>query len=137
MATTSRWLQRRRHHHWQHQHVCLLLHLRRLSANSWCQQPVNANVELNLRNFNDSYLQQHGHQEFLQYIGRHFYIPATLTEASKLNVVWQTIIQQEVFDANVHYSNLSGILTSDIAIEDSCMEARPATSLRSPSTPSP
>ena len=98
---------------------------------------VNNSVELNLRNFNDSYLQQHGHQELLQHIGHHFYIPAILTEANKLNVVWQTSVQQAFLDANAHYSQLSGILTSDIAIEDSYMEAHPATSLRSPSTPSP
>ena len=46
---------------------------------------VNNNIELNLRSFNDSYLQQHGHQKLLQYISRHFYIPAILTEANKLN----------------------------------------------------
>ena len=98
---------------------------------------VSNNVELNLRNFNDSYLQQHGQQELLQYIGPHFYIPAILTEANKLNVVWQTVVQEEFFSANVHYSQLSGILTSDIAIEDSYVEAHPATALRSPTTPSP
>ena len=97
---------------------------------------VSNHVKLTLRNFQDSYLQQHGQQELLQYTGRHFFIPAIVTEVNKLNVVWQTVVQQEFFDTNIHYSQLSGILTSDIAIEDSNMEARPATSLRSPTTPS-
>ena len=44
---------------------------------------------------------QHGQQKCLQYIGRHFYIPAILIEANKLNVVRQTVVQQEFFDANV------------------------------------
>ena len=98
---------------------------------------VGNNVELNLRNFNDSYLQQHDQQASLQYVGRHFYIPAIVTEANKINVVWQTIVQQEFFDDNTHYSQLSGILASDIELEDSNMEARPATTLRTPTTPSP
>ena len=98
---------------------------------------VSNNVELNLRNFQDSYLQQHDQQAFLQYIGRHFYIPAIVTEANKINVVWQTIVQQEFFDDNTHYCQLFGILASDIELEDSNVEARPATTLRSPTTPSP
>ena len=59
---------------------------------------VSNNVELNLRNFKDSYLQQHDQQALLQYIGRHFYIPASVTEANKINIVWQTIVQPEFFD---------------------------------------
>ena len=98
---------------------------------------VSNNVELNLRNFQDSYLQQHGQEALLQYIGRHFYISAIVIEANKLNLVWQTVVQQEFFDANTHDSQLSGILASDIALEDSNMEARPATTLQSPTTPSP
>ena len=39
----------------------------------------NNKVELNWRNFNNSYPQQH-QQELLQYISRRFYIPATLTK---------------------------------------------------------
>ena len=92
---------------------------------------VSNNVELNLRNFQDSYLRKHDQQALLQYISRHFYIPAIVTEANKINIVWQTVVQQEFLDANTHYSQLSGILASDIDLEDSNMEARPATTLRS------
>ena len=60
-----------------------------------------------------------------------------MTEANKLNVAWQTVVQQEFFDANTHDPQLSGISASDIDLEDSNMEARPATTLRSPTTPSP
>ena len=65
---------------------------------------INNNVELNLRNVNDSYLQQHGHQELTQYIGGHFYIPAILTEANKLNVSMADHCPTRALDSNVHYS---------------------------------
>ena len=116
MATTSRCMATRTSTSSLETSTCMFVSTSATVSALGVNDLVSSNVELNLRNFHDSYLQQHDHQELLQYIGRHFYIPAILTEANKLNVVWQTIIQQEFFDSNVQYSQPSGILTSDIAL---------------------